>query len=197
MRILRKEAYRSTPWKNGGGITQEVIRSPTDGAAFDWRLSVARIEKPGPFSDFSGYARTMVLLAGGGIRLSGAGAADLRLHRCGDLIRFDGALHLHCDLLNGPCTDLNLMVSKRVGEAQIGIEALSRQPVLRAVPGNTLVLFCIAGPAVLDHGKGQTERLHSWDCVVIDPGDGDVRVNRDDDAPEGAVIFIAQIPGRT
>jgi len=197
MKILRKEAYQSTPWRNGGGITQEVTRSPADGAAFDWRLSVARIEQPGPFSDFSGYARTMVLLAGRGIRLSSAGVPDLPLHRPGDLIRFDGALPMHCELLNGPCSDLNLMVSKQLGEAEARIESLSRQHVLRAMPGETLVLFCIAGPAVLDHGEGQSAWLHSWDSVVIDPGDGDVRANRGHDAPEGAFIFIAQIPGRT
>lgn len=61
-----------TPWKNGGGTTQEIACGTAPDAApgaFDWRVSVARIEADGPFSSFPGVARVIVLLDGAGVRL--------------------------------------------------------------------------------------------------------------------------------
>ena len=63
MILLPRAAYRRSVWKNGGGVTHEIIRVPAEGD-FHWRLSVAEIDRSGPFSDFTGYSRTMVLLAG-------------------------------------------------------------------------------------------------------------------------------------
>lgn len=57
-----------TPWKNGGGTTQEIACGAAPGA-FDWRVSVARIEADGPFSSFPGVDRVIVLLDGAGVRL--------------------------------------------------------------------------------------------------------------------------------
>jgi uncharacterized protein len=68
-----------TPWKNGGGTTQVLASGGAPGAAadaFDWRVSVARIEADGPFSRFPGVDRVIVLLDGGGVRLCTA-AGDL------------------------------------------------------------------------------------------------------------------------
>jgi environmental stress-induced protein Ves len=41
------------PWKNGGGVTRELLAWPGGG---DWqvRISVAEIEADGPFSSFPG-----------------------------------------------------------------------------------------------------------------------------------------------
>jgi len=41
-------------WKNGGGTTREILRVPAEPTAFDWRLSLATIDSPGPFSAFEG-----------------------------------------------------------------------------------------------------------------------------------------------
>ena len=71
LRIVRASALAATPWKNGGGMTREVAAYPV-GASLDtfvWRVSVADVEQPGPFSTFAGIDRTLVLLAGAGMRL--------------------------------------------------------------------------------------------------------------------------------
>ncbi|MFQ9621820.1 MAG: HutD family protein [Enterobacteriaceae bacterium] len=39
------------PWKNGQGVTREVARYPEAGE-YDWRISLATIRQPGPFSAF-------------------------------------------------------------------------------------------------------------------------------------------------
>ena len=49
MWILRESNYVTVPWKNGGGLTREILKVPADADAFDWRLSLATIAAPGPF----------------------------------------------------------------------------------------------------------------------------------------------------
>jgi environmental stress-induced protein Ves len=109
------------PWKNGGGVTRELLRLPAD-AADDWtlRISVADIDADGPFSPFPGITRWFAVLAGGGVRLSfpdrvlNVAPHDLPL--C-----FDGADAPGCALLAGPTRDLNVMVRSDRGVVAISV----------------------------------------------------------------------------
>ncbi|MEA3183170.1 MAG: uncharacterized protein QOI59_6693, partial [Gammaproteobacteria bacterium] len=112
MNILRESSYLSVPWKNGGGVTREILRVPAEPSAFDWRLSLATIDSPGPFSTFDGYHRTLVLVRGAGVELNFAQHGTSRLSTPGQTVSFDGAWQTSCTLLDGPSTDLNLIVSK-------------------------------------------------------------------------------------
>lgn len=69
------ETLPAVAWKNGGGLTREVVCVPAAAGFddFDWRVSIAEIAASGPFSRFDGIDRTIVLLAGDGVRLSGEG----------------------------------------------------------------------------------------------------------------------------
>jgi hypothetical protein len=102
VQIVRQSSFVATPWKNGGGITHEAIRVPASGEPFLWRVSVAHIAASGPFSDFAGYNRKMVLLRGAGVALNFANGEQRELRRIGDLVEFDGALATHCELLGVP-----------------------------------------------------------------------------------------------
>ena len=64
--ILRARDRREMPWKNGGGVTSEVLVFPADAGfdTFGWRISIATIQVNGPFSQFPGVDRGLVLLAG-------------------------------------------------------------------------------------------------------------------------------------
>ena len=75
-----REALTATPWKNGGGVTREIVCQPPGAGmdAFDWRVSIAHIASDGPFSAFAGVDRIITLLEGAGVRLhSTDGASDL------------------------------------------------------------------------------------------------------------------------
>jgi environmental stress-induced protein Ves len=50
---------RRVRWRNGGGWTT-VLAQSEGGEPVEWRISVAEIERDGPFSDYSGYDRTIV-----------------------------------------------------------------------------------------------------------------------------------------
>src|SRR5438445_12789240 len=102
MQIIRRSSLVPVPWKNGGGITHEMIRVPATGDPFLWRVSIAQIDASGPFSSFTGYSRKMVLLRGAGLRLKFAAGADRQLGEVGDMAAFDGAIATQCELLDGP-----------------------------------------------------------------------------------------------
>ena len=97
MIILRESSYITVPWKNGGGVTREILRSPPESTAFDWRLSLATIDLPGPFSAFEGYHRTLVLVRGAGVELNFAahGRSEAEFGGPNRLIRWRVADQLH------------------------------------------------------------------------------------------------------
>ncbi|WP_207536627.1 HutD/Ves family protein [Sabulicella rubraurantiaca] len=64
--MIRRAAFETRPWRNGGGISHEIAWHPDD----DWRLSLAEIARGGPFSDYSGFDRTLTAI-GEGLRLNG------------------------------------------------------------------------------------------------------------------------------
>ncbi len=166
--IIRRSSFTATPWKNGAGITHEAIRVPPTGEEFLWRVSVAQIDSSGPFSDFSGFDRKMALLQGRGIALVfGNGEAARELRSVGDYVEFDGASPACCELLDGPCVDLNLIVSKSLRTAA-RIERLREGAPVAAGPGETTLILGIQHPLSLA-GGGQSARLEPWDLAILMP----------------------------
>src|SRR5664279_5262628 len=74
-RVLSPSDYRRMPWKNGGGLTTEIVVVPPDANfdAFAWRVSMADVDESGPFSTLADIERVLVLTAGNGMRLTGDG----------------------------------------------------------------------------------------------------------------------------
>jgi len=179
MQIVRKSSFVASPWKNGGGITHEVIRVPASGQGFRWRLSVAQIDVSGPFSDFAGYARSMVLLRGSGVRLTFDAASPAMLDQVGDMVEFDGALKTECQLLNGPCTDLNLMVERSRYNVKAWVERIGGRVVLPSRCNGITLVFCITGGLSIDGKAGPSARLDPWDLAVLPVGGGTVEPGPD------------------
>ncbi len=170
MQIIRRSSFVSTPWKNGGGITHEAIRVPSTGTVFRWRVSVAEIEASGPFSDFADYNRTMVLLRGSGVRLLFRGGRPIDLRAAGDLVEFDGGIPTDCELLSGPCTDLNLMVSKSMSGTQAWVRPLLEPYRVESSRPGTMLVLPISGALSVDGARGRVH-MGAWDLAVVSPGE--------------------------
>ena len=99
---------RPQPWKNGGGTTRELLALP-EGSDWQLRISVAQVERAGPFSSFPGVARWFAVLAGAGVRLR-VGTEDHVLNTRSQPLEFNGAALTHCTLVDGATQDFNLMV---------------------------------------------------------------------------------------
>lgn len=96
-----------TRWRNGGGATRE-IEACGDEHGVCWRASVAEVAQDGPFSDFSGLRRVLILLTGVGMRLEFPGTS-VQLG-AGDVVRFAGHTPCNAWLADGPTTDFNWFV---------------------------------------------------------------------------------------
>jgi uncharacterized protein len=193
LRIIRKSSFTPKPWKNGGGVTYEAIRMPADGEAFAWRVSVAHIEDSGPFSDFAGYNRKMVLLEGDGLKLNFADGGERSLARVGDLAEFDGAPAPQCTLLGGPCVDLNLMVAKAL-VVEVGVEWLPGKEVINASAksAESVLIFSINGALELTI-DAQTLSLEPWDLALILNGSAQVTRPESRAASNPSAVFFATI----
>jgi hypothetical protein len=208
MRIIRQSSFAAVPWKNGGGVTHEAIRVPADGDSFLWRVSVAQIDASGPFSDFAAYRRFMVLLKGGGVvlRFSGRavreGACEPQprvreLRKVGDMEEFDGGLATHCDLVNGSCVDLNLMVAKTLADVRARVEVL-REPQsddLRST--ESMLVFPIDSDIELLCGD-DAHLLEPWDLAVISGRQNrtvQLSARQGGESPAPAQVFLATVPG--
>jgi environmental stress-induced protein Ves len=114
MRLLRFRDNRRMPWKNGGGETIEIATTP-DGATFEtfnWRVSMARVEQSGPFSQFPGIDRSLSIIAGAGITLDLPETGAVMLDRSAPPFFFPGDDGASCTLLDGPIDDLNVMTRR-------------------------------------------------------------------------------------
>lgn len=152
--ILRTAANAAPqPWRNGGGVTRELLCLPA-GAGADWtlRISVADIAADGPFSPFPGVTRWFAVVSGAGVRLDFRHAGNgLRELRPGDApLRFDGADAPHCTLLDGTTRDLNVMVRSRRAEAHVTPAGFS--DAAAPGPGPGFGLFALQ--ALRLHGAG-------------------------------------------
>ena len=96
------------PWRNGGGQTRELLRWPADAEAWRLRISLARIDRSGPFSAFPGVERWFSVLDGAGVILS-IDSRVLKLDLQSAPLCFDGGDPPGCTLVDGPTNDLNLM----------------------------------------------------------------------------------------
>ena len=114
--VVRFEDVQPQPWKNGGGVTRELLAWPT---ATDWlvRISVADIEKDGPFSAFPKIKRTITVLSGAGIRLGEPLNVELRPKN--PPFTFSGDLAPDCELVRGPTRDLNAMFNEKTGVGRL------------------------------------------------------------------------------
>lgn len=107
--LIAAAQVAAQPWRNGGGVTRELFTAP---AGADWRLriSLADIERDGPFSPFPGVRRHFAVLSGAGVALR-FGEGPWQTQRASDPpLAFDGAAAPDCRLLDGPTRDLNLML---------------------------------------------------------------------------------------
>jgi environmental stress-induced protein Ves len=115
--LIDSEAVPPVAWRNGGGLTHELLAWP-DAGAWQVRVSVAEIVRDGPFSEFPGVERWFTVLKGAGVELNFGGRA-VRLTRTDAPLRFDGAAAPGCRLLDGPTRDLNLMLRGVPGGLQL------------------------------------------------------------------------------
>jgi len=143
--LIRVADVPPQPWRNGGGLTRELLAWPAGG---DWRVrvSVADIAADGPFSSYPGVDRWFVVLDGAGVELTIDGRAH-RLQRHDGPLHFAGAAATTCRLLDGPTRDLNLMLRDARG---------AMAPVVDGEPWEPHASRCALFAARAGHCRSET-----------------------------------------
>ena len=168
MNLVRCDAVEPQPWRNGGGLTRELLAWP---AHDDWslRISVADIRADGPFSAFPGVDRWFAVLQGNGVVLGlpeGRRSVEIK----DEPLAFRGEAAPHCELQDGATRDLNLMLRREAGRgamqrAQAGEDfaprarfraLFSAEALLLQIDGSDalrLPAFALAWDASTAHGR--------------------------------------------
>jgi environmental stress-induced protein Ves len=90
------------------------------------------------------------------------------------MVSFDGAWETRCTLLDGPSTDLNLIVSQeRIRSASRCVQLGQAEVVQTAGWPETLVC-CISGAVRLTNMAGEVSDLSAADVARCSPSDGTI-----------------------
>jgi uncharacterized protein len=152
--------YREAPWKNGGGLSYEIAADDFTPPA--WRVSVARIDRAGPFSDFSGYDRTIVALDGGTVELDVNGER-VPLER-NIPYAFPGEAKVLATLDGGAARDLNVMTQRN--EWLHDVEIVSEPARFVLDEDEFALVYVIAGAVNVEN-----ERCLAGDALAIEECD--------------------------
>ena len=168
MQLLRAADRPAIQWKNGGGVTRDIIVSPPGATMddFDWRISIADVGSSGPFSSFPGIDRKLAVLEGK-IALTIEGGAPIILDPHTVALDFQGESAVQADLVGGPSRDLNVMtrrgrfISRMVQQSAarpqitapvaiiVALSALTVASAAGVIPMTMLDALLIEGPVQL------------------------------------------------
>lgn len=171
--------YRRERWRNQFGWTREIVRMsrqneagldrPIPGEDWDWRLSIAEIERDAPFSAFPGIDRELVLLSGNGLRLRFDDGEVHELLPPHDKLRFAGERAVQGELLDGLTLDFNLMWRRDRVRAELWHRPLVGPMVIFADPGHTWAVHLLAGQARFADDSGLPS-LQAGDTAILAAG---------------------------
>jgi environmental stress-induced protein Ves len=161
---IRLQDVPASLWKNGGGTTQSLICWPSP-SQWVFRMSVARIDSDGPFSEFMGVERWFAVLRGNGVTLQFPDRRVVLGHK-DPALQFSGETACQCSLTRGPTLDFNLMVQ--------GISAKMARIDRLAYIGNfksqtTLAIFVVeAGGHIQINQQTQELNTESLYWITLD-----------------------------
>jgi environmental stress-induced protein Ves len=156
--LIEPSQYRRTPWKNGGGTTVDIANEDDL-----WRFGRTPIVEGGPFSDYSGFDRMQMLVAGKGLVLETPdGEIDVRTPF--RPVRFAGETPIVSRLEGGPVEVVNLIGNR--AKVKIDLDTLDAGERGTVEPG-IHIAYCAEGPTILDVG-GMLHRLPARHALRID-----------------------------
>ena len=190
-RVIPANEYRRERWRNQLGWTREIARGG-DGDDWNWRLSIAEIERDAAFSTFPGVDRELVLLAGNGLRLRFDDGEVALLQPPHDRHRFAGERAVTGELVDGPTHDFNLMWRRDRVDADLWHRPLVGPMVIFAEPQSTWAVHLIAGQARFADDSGLPP-LAAGDTAILAAGADRLR-HVLDGVGEALLIRIAPTP---
>ena len=175
---LPAAAYTVMPWKNGKGVTREVVAwRPLPSAAFTFRLSMADLNHgDSEYSRFPGIDRALVILEGDGVVLRTGDRPPLPMVPRETLAFFSGDDATSSCLTSPSGRDLNVMWDRSV-----------LSPVVRLASGDDVTVDASANGHVFVVAVGG-DAIVGVDGASHVVADGDTLHVRSDDKPTVVTI---------
>ena len=186
---VKPEQWQTQRWQNGGGITHQICRQD-DAQGMVWRLSIAEVASDGPFSQFSGIERAIMLLSGDGFRLQNQSGVLCELHKALEPYYFAGETEINCSLLGGPVRDFNLMLRRSDYSAQLSVLEITSDNAL-SVLGQTTVLHVATGDVGVVFNR-HLYRLQAEDTLVLHNESGVLHLDSSNDAKAVFITLTAK-----
>ncbi|NYE37806.1 hypothetical protein F4692_002939 [Nocardioides cavernae] len=123
-RTVRSADVPPQPWANGGGTTRELAVAD-DGA---WRVSLADVDRDGPFSTFAGRLRVLTLVEGPVLDLTVDGEPHVVEPQ--RPFAFPGAATVVASVPEGPVRVLNVVVDPASVQPFVTVLELGRSSSL-------------------------------------------------------------------
>jgi len=143
-RVFALDALPDEPWRNGGGCTRTIATQARESGEppWDWRISVATVEKSAPFSAFPGVDRASLLLGAGQIELTAVAEPAVQIHRPGDVAAYRGDALWQAEICRAgpPLSLLNVMT--RRGAATARLQAVREDTTMS---GHALAVLAVEG----------------------------------------------------
>lgn len=142
-RILLAKDREIERWLNGGGSATRIAMHPDTATAtdFDWRISVASIEKDGDFSSYAGVQRYLMPLSTHGLSLT----VDGETHRLPgfESFEFSGDAAVRAIDVTSGSLDLNLMVRRDSFAGSLTAQSVQGGFNVSAAPGESVVIILL------------------------------------------------------
>lgn len=177
MEIIGLKDVPKKPWKNGGGVSWEIAADEETPPA--WRISVALIDKSGPFSDYAGYDRTIVAIDGDPVELDVNGRHVALQH--GVPFDFAGEARVQCSV-NGSARDFNVMTLRKALSHDVEIVSTPQRFILD--DDELAFVFVLRGNAMVG-----SELCSTCDTVYVDDDEDRIEVS----PQEGALACVVRI----
>lgn len=170
IRLLHPLAYRVKPWKNGGGTTTEIAIHP-EGAGWDdflWRIGIADIRQSGPFSNFPGVNRSILLLdcpVDSGMTLTVDGTSQDMVQ--GEFIDFAGESVTEGTLRGQAVRDFNVLSRRDAVKHRRGFKAITYREWFRLGGTDMRCVHCAAGSAQLVSSAGSGRNVAAGETLLV------------------------------
>jgi environmental stress-induced protein Ves len=166
MRKLTPEQFKVMPWKNGLGFTTELYRL-NSGDDMMFRISMAKVTESGPFSDFSGYDRTLVNLGPGVMNLT-MNAGPKSVLSPLQVIHFDGSWPVHCEV-TASSEDLNIFCRQSRYFASTCIHLLAKPEFIPSLPDAGLFILVLEGQLCAQDADGREILINRHEALLQEP----------------------------
>lgn len=173
MRHFSPSDYRTMPWKNGGGATMELYVSAEPGMDFDWRVSIATVDRDGPFSRFPGYDRHIMTISGEGMSLEGGPDGPIDVYPAFVPRRFSGDWTITGRLRGESARDFNLIVRRDKFRSELDCVLMTEAQTQSAGAG-WIFYYVVSGAVKLDDNCVMAD-----EALLMEPGETGLMVALD------------------